>query len=204
SDRKQQVRSADPRVHFAADDISRDGVAVACHPLNLAADVGLDTFAVQDIGDGLANVFVLACNQVRRALDYGYFAAETSIDLREFKADIAAAQNDEMRRQEVHVQDRAVGEVANIIKSGNGRRQRASSDVDEYPIGLQDFVGDLDRMRASKSGMAFENRAALEIFQPALDALARVAGYMILSGLYRFHVDSNVARDFHPEIGGAP
>src|SRR5262249_1205401 len=122
SDRQEQVRSGDPRGHSAVGDLSRDGVTVSRHPHDLAADVGLDTFGVQDIGDGLGNVFVLARNQVRGEFDHGYFAAETSIDLCEFKADIAAAQNDEMRWQEIYVHNRAVGEVADIVKSGNRRR----------------------------------------------------------------------------------
>src|SRR5215510_12441507 len=55
-------------------------------------------------------------------------------------------------------------------------------------------------MRPRKPGMAFINLAALEIFQPFLDAITRPPGHMILSGLDSLHIDGDFARDLHAEV----
>src|SRR3974390_1373358 len=171
---------------------------------NLAAEVCFDAFAVQDVHNCAGNVFVLARNEVRRELDHGYLAAETSIDLCEFKPDVAAAKNDQMRRKKIHIHHRAVGEVADFIDPGDRRRQCATSDIDKYPPGFEDLAGNLDRMWSGKSRMVLINRAALEIFKPLLNAVTRAAGHMIFPGLDGFHIDSDLAWDFHAEIGPNP
>src|SRR5262245_35892842 len=55
-------------------------------------------------------------------------------------------------------------------------------------------------MRPRKMGMAFINFAALEIFQPFLDAITRPPGHMILSGLDSLHINSDFTRNFDAEI----
>src|SRR5262249_60332801 len=109
------------RCNSVADTVNGDAVALYSHPHNFAVDVWLDAFAVQDVGNCQANVFALARNEIPRELNHRDFAAETSIDLREFKADVAAAENDQMRWKEIHVHHRAVREVADFIESGNRR-----------------------------------------------------------------------------------
>jgi hypothetical protein len=84
----------DLRGSSVADNVNRDVVALSSHPHNLAIDVCLDPFAVQDFANCQGNVFVLARNEMRRELNHRYFAAKTPIDLREFKAYVAAAEND--------------------------------------------------------------------------------------------------------------
>src|SRR5262249_46196524 len=59
-------------------------------------------------------------------------------------------------------------------------------------------------MRPGKSAMALINRATLEIFQPLLDTFTRAPRHMILSSLDRLHVDDDLARDVHTEIGRTP
>ena len=81
---------------------------------------------------------------MRRELNDGYLAAEAAINLGKLKSDIAAAENDQMGREEVHVHNRAVGEIVDLIKPRNGRRQRPPSDIDEYPLGLKDLAFDLN------------------------------------------------------------
>src|SRR5262249_21749342 len=55
-------------------------------------------------------------------------------------------------------------------------------------------------MRPRKPGMAFMNLAALEIFQPFLDAITRPPGHMILSGLDTLRIDVHIGRDLHAEV----
>src|SRR5512139_106632 len=163
------MRSGDPRGHSLADKLNRDVVAVARHARNATVDVGLDTFATQDFGDRRRNIFVFACDQAWREFNDGYLASEAPVDLCKLQADIAAAQDDQMRRQKIDVHHRAVCEVANLIESGNGRRQGSSTDIDENPRGLQVLISDPDRMRAGKSGVPFVERAPLEVFQRLLN-----------------------------------
>src|SRR5215471_6731693 len=56
-------------------------------------------------------------------------------------------------------------------------------------------------MRPSESAVALINRATLEIFQPLLDTVTRAPGHMIFSSLDRLHIDDDLARDVHAEIG---
>jgi hypothetical protein len=48
--------------------------------------------------------------------------------------------------------------------------------------------------------MAFINFAAVETFQPFLDAITRPPGHMILSGLDSLHIDGDFARDLYAEV----
>ena len=66
---------------------------------------GLDAFILQNFKNGLGNVLVLARDQSVAAMDDGDLAAETAIDLREFQTDIAAADYDQVVRQEVDLHD---------------------------------------------------------------------------------------------------
>ena len=75
-----------------------------CDANDLGVDANVDSFAAQNVGDRQGDVFVLARNQARRQFDDRYLAAEAPIDLRELKTDIAAAENDQMGRQLIHIQ----------------------------------------------------------------------------------------------------
>src|SRR5262249_8782403 len=74
---------------------------------------------------------------------------------------------------------------------------------DEYLFSIEDLGSDLNRMRANESGMFLIHRASLEVSRRSLDALARQTRHLILSCLYRLHIDGNLARDFHAEVGRA-
>ena len=122
----------------------RDAVALSCHAHHPAVDVYLDVFVSQDLRDRRRDIFIFARDEMRREFDHGYLAAETAINLRKLKPDIAAAENDQVRREEIHVHDRAVGEIVDLIKTWNRRRQCSSSDIDEYSLGFQDLTSDLN------------------------------------------------------------
>ena len=75
-------------------DVHGDRVSLLLHTDNLAADAHVDAFLLEEIGDSLRDILVLARDQTRRKLDDGDLASEAPIDLRKFKADVAAAQHD--------------------------------------------------------------------------------------------------------------
>ena len=62
----------------------------------LAVEADVDAFVLEDIGDGLRDVLVLAGDEARPQLDHRDLAAEAAIHLGELEADIAAAEHDEM------------------------------------------------------------------------------------------------------------
>ena len=61
----------------------------------------LDPFVAEELPDGLRDVGVLPFGQLRPVLDHRHPAAETAVSLCEFKADVAAAEHDQVRRQAV-------------------------------------------------------------------------------------------------------
>ena len=98
-------------------DLHRDAVALSRDAHHPAVDVYPDAFALQAFSDRQRDIFVFACDEMRREFDHGHPAAEAPINLRKFKPDLAAAENDQVRREEIHVHDRAVGEIVDLIKT---------------------------------------------------------------------------------------
>src|SRR5262245_36149143 len=58
-------------------------------------------------------------------------------------------------------------------------------------------------MRADELGVPPINRASLEASQRPFDAIARQARHVILSCLYRLHIDGNLTGNFHAEVDRA-
>src|SRR5262245_14161322 len=58
-------------------------------------------------------------------------------------------------------------------------------------------------LRANEPGMPPINCASLEASQRPFDAIARQARLVILSCLYRLHIDGNLTGNFHAEVGRA-
>src|SRR5262249_23604531 len=97
---------------------------------------------LRNIGDGGGGIRVLPRNEARRQFDDGDIATEAAIDLREFETDVTAADHDQVRRQGIEREDRAVGEIVDLVEARDIRDERPTSDIDEYPLGLQYFVCD--------------------------------------------------------------
>ena len=77
---------------------------VAENPLHLVRDVG-----------------ILAGHELRPMLDDRHAAAEATISLGQFEADIAAAEHDQMCRQVVEFQSLDMGERPGRLEAGNAR-----------------------------------------------------------------------------------
>src|SRR5262249_17262473 len=123
---------ADREQHVRSDDLSRlpvrlnpygDGASLLLHTDDLAVYAHVDAFLAEEIGDGVRDVLVLACDQPRRKLDDRHLAAETTVRLRKFNADVASSQDDQMPRQKIDVHHRAVGQVGNLVETGNWRNR---------------------------------------------------------------------------------
>ena len=77
------------------------------------------------------DVLVLARDQPRTLLDDRHLGAEAAVHLREFEADVAAADDDQMPRQRVELQDRAVGQRRHVVDAGHVGNARAAAHIDE-------------------------------------------------------------------------
>ena len=91
----------------------------------------------QDILDRRGDIFVFAMHQARPHFENRHLAAKAPEHLPELQADIAAAHNDQVLRQEVHLHHGTVGEIRHLIESGHFRHDRASAHVDKDPVGAR-------------------------------------------------------------------
>ena len=115
------------------------------------AHVDVDAFGFQDVGDGRGGVLVLARDQPRGHLDHRHLAAEAAEDLRELQADVAAADDDQVRRDEIDVQHRAVGEIGDLVQPGDVGHEGAAADIDEDLRRAQGLAADRHGRRAKRS-----------------------------------------------------
>src|SRR5262249_45359487 len=103
ADRDQHVCSDDARNLSRGLDFDGDGVPRLRNIDYSAIGLHMNPFLLEESSDSLRDVLVLARDQARRELNHRHLASKTAIHLREFKADVAASQDDEMRREEINV-----------------------------------------------------------------------------------------------------
>ena len=135
--------------------------------------------------------------KARPFLNDGHLAAETPVHLREFERNVAAADDDEVTRQDVEIQHRGVGQVVDLVEASHVGHEGAASHIEEDAIGRQQFFSDPDLVRRLKARMGFVDGAIGHAFQPSLQAGARFSRDGILSGLHPFHVDTDSPADRH-------
>ena len=135
----------------------------------------LDAFGGEKLRDRRGNVLVLARQQPRRHFDHGHLAAEPAKHLGELEPDIAAADDDKMRRNKIEIEQRAVVEVLDLVEAGNRRRHGTPADIDEDSIGVKHLAIDPHLARRSEPRVTLVDRAALVAAQPLLEAVARHA-----------------------------
>ena len=78
-----------------------------------------------------------------------------------------------MRRKEIDVHHRAVGEVGNLAEARDRRDRRSPTDIDEDAIGAELHPVHCHFLVGGEAGMAFVNRAAFQRFERTLDAPPR-------------------------------
>src|SRR4029077_12860090 len=98
-----------------------------------AADLGgsddLDAFVSEELFNLLGCVRVMAFQELRAMLNDRYPAAEAAIGLGEFKADVTAADNNQMFRQPVEFEELDVRQRSALGQAGNRWDRRMSTDI---------------------------------------------------------------------------
>ena len=69
----------------------------------LCIDKEFNSFCRENVPEGSGNLVILSTDDLRSLFQYRHAATEATIHLREFQADVAAADDNQMFRQEVHV-----------------------------------------------------------------------------------------------------
>ena len=178
ADGEQDVRADDRRVRP-----SSQSTPTAMHLLRAGSKWmhsafrrTVDAFRFQNLLDGCGDVFVLVRDQARAFLDDGDFAAEAAEHLPELQADVAAADDHQVARQDVELDHGAVGEI------GDGRATPGMSGTMARPPTLMKICSAVRRSSPTRiscgrfeAGVAFEDGAVLHAVQPAFEAGARLA-----------------------------
>ena len=187
--------AVDARPHARRTLLESDALRVRAHR---------DPLVLEDAPDRLGDVLVLAPDQPRRHLDHRDLASEPPIHLGELEADVAAADDDEVRRHEVDVHDRGVRPERDRIQAfDGGGRGGPAADVDEdasRPRGPRRRRGPRGANRTSR-GPGERARSRGRAATPRCRR-ASVAGDRVLAGLDLLHVDRDRAVERHPELRG--
>ena len=204
ADREQHVRAHDGRLALLAVDAHGHALLVRRQADALGARAHRDALGQQDAPDRLGHVLVLAGDEPRHPLDHGHARAEAPVHLRELEADVAAADDHQVRRHPVEGEHGAVGQIRHRADPRQVGHRGASADVDEHPRRVQELVADPDAVFALEPGVAPHERAARQASQPLLEAPARVRGDGVGARLDPGHVDRHRRPSSDdPVLGGA-
>ncbi len=138
-----------------------------------------DAFGDQDVAHRFGNLFVLAADQARVALDDCHLGAEAAVDLREFEPDIGAADDEQMIGQPVEREHRRIVERRHVADSGQVGQGCAPADVEEDARRAEQLVADPDPVRPFETGVAAQQGQAGHAAEPVLDAGPGVARHGI-------------------------
>jgi hypothetical protein len=129
-----------------------------------------DAFVFEDRQDGGRDVLVLAAGQARALLDDGDVRAETAEHLREFERDVAAADDDQMARQDLEIHHRGIGQVVDVVDTGQIRHGSPAAGVEEDLSGGQKVVADAHCIGGFEARMAAIERAFVHTGDPAFQS----------------------------------
>src|SRR5262249_46202152 len=151
-----------------------------------AFSLGTDgnAFLSQDSGDCLGDFRVFPPDQARTLLDDGHFAAEPPVDLGKLQPDVAAANDDEMPRQDLEVEDRGVGQKGNLVDARHVRNGGATTHIDEDPLRLENVVSYTHLVWRFESCVALNDRAPLGATQPAFQVGPGRCDNLVLARLH--------------------
>jgi hypothetical protein len=108
-----------------------------------------------------------------------------------------------MRWQEIDVEHRAVGEILDLIQSGNFGDECAATDIDENPGRSQRFIPHDHRLSRSEAGMAFEHRDTGVVAKCPFHAARGEAQNIVLAFFHFFHIDRDRPGGGHAEFSRA-
>src|SRR5260370_33621207 len=146
---------------------------------------------------------ILARYEAWSDLHDGDLAAEAGIHLSELESDVAAAQHQQMPRQEIEVHHGAVGEIVDLVQTRDLRHRRPAAHIYEDPVGGQDLRADLDLARRHEARMALVDAAILEASERSLDAAVGETGHVCLARLDALHVDFDLTANVETVVGAA-
>src|SRR3984893_9422734 len=152
------MRASDFGGAGGAIDLGDDLVAALDEADAFGIQSDLDALPLDDVFDRRRDVLVLVTNEPRRHFDDRYLAAKAAVHLAKFKADIAAADNDQMVRHKIDVHHRRIRQVGHFVYAGHWRRQRSAADIDKDPSSTQPLAGDFHRLRRREPGVAAVER----------------------------------------------
>src|SRR5258706_12589493 len=102
-------------------DAHAHAIGVRCEGNTGRIGANLDALFDQESADRLRNFWVLTPDQAWPHLDHRDLGTKTAKYLREFKADIAAADDHEMPGKIGEIEDRDVGQIVDLIEAGHRR-----------------------------------------------------------------------------------
>ncbi len=169
----------------------------------LGIEADLDILRFQDLLHGGRHVLVIPRDEARSLFDDRDLVAEPPVHLAELQADVAAANHDEMLRQEVHLHHAGVGQVRHVAKRHVGD-EGAGADVDEDALRLERLVTHRNRVGAGEARMPLVDGCVLECLEGSFETLARLAGDGVLPGLDPGHVQRHLTAEGDAVVDGAP
>jgi hypothetical protein len=120
--RPAAARMSLPSIFCSPDGAHGQADAVARSALDIEAsrlEEKLNPFSPQNSAHFIDDVGILAGHQLRPGLDHGHAAAEAAISLRQFEADIAAAEHHQMRGCIVEFERLDMGQRPGGFEAGN-------------------------------------------------------------------------------------
>src|SRR5260370_23013877 len=99
---------------------------------DLGAEQPLDSFVVKQIKKSGADVGIFPLGELRASFDHAHLRAEPPHRLREFKAYVASANDDEMTWQTIEIERLDMGHWIRRGKPGNIGHRRVRTQVAEH------------------------------------------------------------------------
>ncbi len=199
--RQQQMRA----FHFAQRRLHthryRDAAITPRDAKILRIQAKLDAFVFEDLLQSGGNFGIFPADDARPVFQHSNPTAEATVHLREFEADITAADDHQVRRQEIDLHHAGVSQVFDLTETRNIGDQRASADIDEDAFRFQHLIIDAHHARPFQASMAFDDTEIRRASEPALDTAIGLAGYRIFSRLDLCHIDAYLAIEHHTVIG---
>src|SRR5262245_38220163 len=155
------MRADDLRRSLGARRAGDDRITALGKADTFGVEADFDTFRFEDFTDSCGDIFVLALDETIGCFEDRHLTAKAAKHLAEFKADVAAADDDEVFRQVIHFHHRAVGEEGRLPHAGHFRNCRASADIDEDSIRRDSLTANAYLARGLKPSVALVNSAVV-------------------------------------------
>ena len=158
---------------------------------------------LEDLPDGGRDILIFLPSQAWRSPDNSDSTPKPAVHLREFEGDVAAAYDNQVTRNGVHVHYGAVGKVRDSIDTRHLRRHCTATHVDEYPIRREPLRADAYRVRGLEACVSLVNGAVCHTSQPLLDAGSRLPRDRVFPGFDALHVNADRTIANHSKFGCA-